>query len=126
MSGPQYFDNPDDSDVVIPEQPPISVYTNEAGAIVIKQFQWEEGDVFVFVLPHNAVALCKGILEAAEVDADAIQNDVTVKDATAKERQRRHREKLRDCHAQKSVTVTAELANDADGRLQESGSTTAG
>jgi hypothetical protein len=76
-------DDPDASDVVIPEQPPISVYTNEAGAIVIKQFQWEEGDVFIFVLPHNAMALCKGILTAAEVDSDAIQSDVTVKDATA-------------------------------------------
>jgi hypothetical protein len=65
-------------------------------------------------------------LEAAEVDADAIQNDVTVKDATAKERQRRHREKLRDCHGQQNVTVTAKPRSELDGHHQVKDSATTG
>ncbi len=125
MSGPEELDDSDESDVVVAEQAPISVYTNEAGAVVINQFQWQDGPVCVFVIPHNAAALCRAILDAAEVDLVLAEREVTAKDATANERQRRRREKLRDSHAQASVTVTAKIANDAGEHHDERGSATA-
>jgi hypothetical protein len=125
MSGPEELDDSDDSDVVVAEQAPISVYTNKAGAVVINQFQWQDGPVCVFVIPHNAAALCRAILDEAEVDLVLAEREVTAKDATANERQRRHREKLRDSHAQNSVTVTANLPNDPDQPCQEKGAAAA-
>src|SRR5260370_16456371 len=107
MSGPEELDDSDESDVVVVEQAPISVYTNQAGAVVINQFQWQDGPVCVFVIPHNAAALCRAILDEAEVDLVLAEREVTAKDATANERQRRHREKLRDRHAQNSTTLPA-------------------
>jgi hypothetical protein len=121
MSGPRDFD--DAWDLAVAEQPPIWVYTNEADAIVIKQYQCEEGNVFIFVRPHNAMALCRKVLEAAEIDPDVVLRDVP-KDVSARERQRRHRERLRDSHGQDNVTVTAKLANDVDEPHQEMGSLT--
>jgi hypothetical protein len=107
MSGPEDLDDSEDSDVVVAEQAPISVYPNEAGTIVINQFQWRDGPVCVFVTPHNVEALCRAMLDAAELDlVISVECEVTAKDSTANERQRRHREKLRDRHGQRNVTVT--------------------
>jgi hypothetical protein len=127
MSGPEELEDAEDSDVVVAEQAPISVYTNEAGAVVINQFQWRDGPVCVFVLPHNVEALCRAMIDAAEVDLIiSAEHEVTTKDATANERQRRHREKLRDRHGRQNVTVTAKPTSEVHGHRQESGSATTG
>jgi hypothetical protein len=127
MSGPEELEDAEDSDVVVAEQAPISVYTNEAGAVVINQFQWRDGPVCVFVMPHNVEALCRAMIDAAEVDLIiSAEHEVTTKDATANERQRRHREKLRDRHGRQNVTVTAKPTSEVHGHRQESGSATTG
>jgi len=124
MIGPKEF-YWEASAVVIPEQAPISVYRNEAGGVVISQYQWPDDPVFVFVLPHNAEALCRAILDAAEVDLIiSAEHEVTAKDPTANDRQRRHRAKLRDSHGQQNVTVTANRTDEIDGDHEERGSAT--
>jgi hypothetical protein len=122
---------PDWSDsplLVIPEQAPICVYTDDKGAIVINQQQWREceDEVFVTVRPELVRALCKAMFKEAGIDPDAEACEVSVKDATANERQRRRRERLRDGHDQNSVTVTGQIANDVDRPHQESGSANPG
>ena len=88
---------------VVQEQSEIFVSSDEDGDVVIRQYRWDEGDVSIFVCPQNVPALVRAILNAAGLDPDVINP----KDATASERQRRHRKKLRDSHANDSVTVTA-------------------
>jgi hypothetical protein len=113
--------------LVIPEQAPICVFMDDDGAIVINQQQWRESDdeVFITVRPEHVRTLCKAILKEAGIDLDTEAREVGIKDATANERQRRHREKLRDGHAQNSVTVTTNLVNDPDEPCHEKGETTA-
>jgi len=113
--------------LAVPEQAPICVYIDDNGAIVINQQQWRESDdeVFITVRPEHVRTLCRAILKEAGIDLDAEAREVIVKDATANERQRRHREKLRDGHAQNSVTVTTNLVNDPDEPSHEKGVPTA-
>jgi hypothetical protein len=127
MLASQLPDYSDDTSLVIPEQAPIRVFTDDGGVVVINQHQWRESEDEVYILfrPEHAAALCRAILKEAGIDPETRGPEVRVKDGTANERQRRRREKLRDSHAHNSVTVTAELANDVDGPHQENGSTTA-
>jgi hypothetical protein len=118
---------PDWSDcslLVVPEQAPICVYLDESGAVVINQQKWRESDdeVFIIVRPEHVRTLCRAIFKEAGIDPDVDAREVSVKDATANERQRRRRERLRDGHDQNSVTVTGQIANDVDGPHQESAS----
>jgi len=122
---------PDWSDsplLVIPEQAPICVYIDDSGAIVINQQQWRESEdeVFITVRPEHVRTLCRAMFKEAGIDSDTESREVSVKDATASERQRRRRERLRDGHEQNSVTVTDQIANDVDGPHQESGSANPG
>ena len=124
MIGPEPF-HWEASAVDIAEQAPISVYLGEGGDVVISQFRWPDDPVCVFVLPQNAVVLCRAILDAAEVDLIiSAEREATPKDATANERQRRHREKLRDRHGQHNVTVTPKPTTEVDGHHQERSSAT--
>ena len=116
----------DPSELAVSEQSPIYVSSDGDGDVVIHQYRWDEGDVLIFLCPHNAAALCRAILKAAEFDAEAVEREINVKDATATERQRRHRQKLRDSHGQDNVTVTAKVVNDVDETHQEIGSSSAG
>ena len=77
-------------------------------AVVIHQVSHDDGDVLIFICPDNAPTLCRAILKAAGLDPDSASCTVTAKDPTANDRQRRHREKLRDSHGRLNVTVTAE------------------
>jgi len=119
---------PDWSDcplLVVPEQAPIRVYLDdESGAVVINQQKWRESDdeVFIIVRSEHVRTLCRAIFKEAGIDPDIDAREVSVKDATANERQRRRRERLRDGHGQNSVTVTDQIANDVDGPHQESAS----
>jgi hypothetical protein len=122
---------PDWSDcslLVVPEQAPICVYLDDSGAIVINQQKWRESDdeVFILVRPEHVRILCSALLKEAGIDPDFDAREVGVKDATATERQRRRRERLRDGHDQNSVTVTGQIANDVDRPHQESGSANPG
>ncbi len=122
---------PDWSDcplLVIPEQAPICVFSEDKGAIVINQQHWRECEDEVFITFHaeHARTLCRAILKEAGIDPDTESREVSVKDATANERQRRRREKLRESHDQDSVTVTAEIANEVADPHQERGSATTG
>src|SRR5260370_28240066 len=117
---------PDWSDcslLVMPEQAPICLFTDDNGGIVITQQHWREceDEVFITVRPENVRALCRAIFKEAGIDPDTEAREVGVKDATANERQRRHRDKLRDGRDQASVTVTAKLANDVDETSHERG-----
>lgn len=124
MSGPQYFEDPV-SGTAVPGQAPIDVFADEDGAVVLHQFQWREGEVFMAFRPEFAFALCRAILEEAGFDPDTVLREVAVKDAHAAERQRRRREKMRDRHGPEAVTVTANPAHDIDEHPQ-GGSATAG
>jgi len=77
MSTPDDFDWFADPAVVLHEQPPIAVYTNATGAIVIRM----GGDIImnydqtVIVLPENAVELCRAILAEAGLDVELVRGD---------------------------------------------------
>ncbi|NEU96952.1 hypothetical protein [Bradyrhizobium uaiense] len=101
-------EGPDISDAVIPDQDAIAVYKNDQGDIAIKQFRWPDEDGSIFVRPEYAFAFCRAVLEKAGFDPDLLLRETKAKDVTANERQRRHREKLRDGHGKDSVIVTAE------------------
>jgi hypothetical protein len=120
MSGPQYFEDPV-SGTAVPGQAPIDVFADDDGAVVIHQFQWREGEVCIAIRPEFAFGLCREILEAAGFDPDTVLREVAVKDAHAAERQRRRREKLRDCHGAEAVTVTAKPAQDMHEHKADSG-----
>jgi hypothetical protein len=126
MLASQVPDYSDDTSLVIPEQAPIRVFTDDGGVVVINQHQWRESEDEVYILfrPEHAFALCRAILKEAGYDPESVLCEVTAKDPHAAERQRRRRERLRDRHAQNSVTVT--VGNDVDGPHQASGPTTAG
>jgi hypothetical protein len=111
--------------LVVPEQAPICVHCDDNGAIVIKQQEWCE-DVFITVRFEHVRTLCRAMFDAAGIDPDIEAREVSVKDATANERQRRHRQRQRDGHEQDSVTVTGQIANDVDGSHQEGGSANPG
>jgi hypothetical protein len=125
MLASQVPDYSDDDDLVIPEQAPIRVFSDDTGAIAINQHQRRESEdeVYIVFRPEHAFALCGAILRAAGFDPDAVLRGVP-KDAGAKERQRRHRGALRDCHGQDNVTATANLAKDVD-EPQKMGASTA-
>lgn len=128
MLASQVPDYSDDTDLVIPEQAPIRVFTDDGGVVVINQHQWRESEDEVYILfrPEHAFGLCRAILKKAGFDPDSVLREVTAKDPHATERQRRRRKKLRDSHDQNIVAVTAKLANDADEHHQRRGSPTAG
>ncbi len=112
---------PDWSDcplLVIPEQAPICVFSEDKGAIVINQQHWRECEDEVFITFHaeHARTLCRAILKEAGIDPDTESREVSVKDAT----------ELRESHDQDSVTVTAEIANEVADPHQERGSATTG
>lgn len=113
----------DDPLLVVHEQPPICLFSDDNGAIYINQQHWRdsEDEVFVIVRPEQALTLCRAILKEAGIDPDAVSREFGAKYVTANERQRRRREKLRDCHAQNSVTVTTNLVNDPDEPCHEKG-----
>src|SRR5258708_24898699 len=96
MLASQVPDYSDDTSLVIPEQAPIRVFTDDGGVVVINQHQWRESEDEVYILfrPEHAAALCRAILKEAGIDPDKRGPEVTVKDGTANERQRRRREKL--------------------------------
>jgi hypothetical protein len=114
-------DYSDDTDLVIPEQPPIRVFTNHGGGVVINQHRWreDEDETYIFFRPEHAFALCRAILKEVGFEPDSVLREVTAKDPHAAERQRRHREKQRDCHGLLTVTVTD---NEVDEPHQEMGS----
>jgi hypothetical protein len=124
----QVPDYSDDTSLVIPEQAPIRVFTDDGGVVVINQHQWRESEDEVYILfrPEHAFALCRAILKEAGFDPDSVLREVAVKDPHATERQRRHREKLRDCHGRPNVTVTAKPTSEVDGHHQERSSATTG
>ncbi|XIA63227.1 hypothetical protein ACFIOY_29030 [Bradyrhizobium sp. TZ2] len=109
----------DPSDLVVSEQSRIFVSTDGDGDVVIHQYCRDRGDSLIYVCPQNALALSRAILKAAGVSSDATTGELTAKRTAANERQRRHREKLRDCHGQKNVTVTK--MNEVDGYHEENG-----
>jgi len=99
-----YGDNA--GDVVVREQASIAVYSNPNSEVVIRRkADWDEdGDVWIVVAPDRARALCESIMRVA---ADLLGEVTTLqisppkpngRDRTAAERQRRHRDKLRDSH----------------------------
>ena len=91
--------NSDNDSIVVPEQPGLAVYSNVAGAIVVReQGCWPDEDVYLIVQPANAERLAAAILALA----DQLLGTTSAKDATAAARQRRRRQKQRDSHA--SVT----------------------
>jgi hypothetical protein len=92
----------------VSEQFATYVFTNKHDDVVIHQVSHDDGDVLIFICPDNAPTLCRAILKAAGLDPDSASCTVTAKDPTANDRQRRHREKLRDSHGRLNVTVTAE------------------
>lgn len=125
MSGFQERIIADPSDRVVSEQSEIFVSTDDDGDVIIHQYRWDEGDVLIFVCPQNALAVSKAILKAAGIDPDATAREVIAERASANERQRRHREKLRDSHADNTVTVTAKLTNELDDTDHERSSSAA-
>lgn len=93
----------DDGDVVVEEQPPVAIYINPKGAIVIRQRaeNRDDDDPFLWFAPQHALAIAKAILEAAGLDAADIA-DLTLETAqvatkpmasTSAARQRRYRDR---------------------------------
>jgi hypothetical protein len=113
---------PDPSDLVVSEQSRIFVSIDDDGDVVIHQYCRDDGDSLIFVCPQNAPVLCSAILKAAGLSPDATAGELTAKRTAANERQRRHREKLRDCHGHQNVTVTAIPTSEVNGHHQEMGS----
>jgi hypothetical protein len=109
--------------LVVHEQSPICVYSDDHGAIHINQQQWREAEdeVVIIVRPEQALTLCRAILNEAGIDPGTASREFSVKDVTANERQRRRREKLRDRHGEATVTVTANLASDVHEPHSEGG-----
>jgi hypothetical protein len=126
MSAFQEHSFPGPSDLVVSLQWRTWVSVHEDGDVVIHQDSRDDGDVFVFISPQNVPALSKALLKAAGLDSDATARELTAKRATANERQRRHRERLRDSHGQDNVTVTANPTSEVDGYHQEEDSAAAG
>ena len=71
MLASQVPDYSDDTSLVIPEQAPIRVFTDDGGVVVINQHQWRESEDEVYILfrPEHAFALCRAILKEADVRA---------------------------------------------------------
>lgn len=112
------FDWCEDPSIVLQEQPPTAIYTNVAGAVVIRQGGdfLQTGDQIVVVRPENVVRLVTAILteagyrpeiakmiidrsdmdwSQAETDFEAIDAHAP-KDRTNAERQRRYRDRKRN------------------------------
>ena len=108
-------------DICVPEQQPVAVYLNPAGDVVIRQPRGDmEEDDFVVVSPSNATRLLWALIDAAGLPYQLIEvlekggfADVErapiraaspgsaapprpKSDATAAERQKRYRERLRN------------------------------
>jgi hypothetical protein len=106
---------------VVAAQGAIGVYTSQAGYIVVRERNPSYVLPCVVFHPQNAEAIIRAIIEEAELPfvlAPKFEEDLgsanrQVKDATAAERQRRRREKLRkgrDSDRDKSVAVTGVTA----------------
>jgi len=114
MTSDDDFDWCSDPTVVLPEQPPLAVYTNGHGGIVIRM----GGDVIqnydqvVIIRPENALGLCRAILAEAGIDVELVRGaavGTTDKPAplmlsksaplSNAERQRRFKEKQRRAEA---------------------------
>jgi hypothetical protein len=67
----EYFDwKTIEEDIVVPEQAAIAVYTNPAGAIVLRQAgqYGPEEDTIIVVQPSHAMALASALLDRAGID----------------------------------------------------------
>jgi hypothetical protein len=95
-----------DEVTVVPEQSPIAVYFNPAGAVVIRQSGGYEDDPFIVVQPEYVGAVAEALLRCIGRDMESpadhlpsafqppsnhANGDIPAKDPTAAERQRRHR-----------------------------------
>ncbi|MET4024382.1 hypothetical protein [Bradyrhizobium sp. S3.2.12] len=109
---------------VVAAQGAIGVYTSQAGYIVVRERDPSYVLPCVIFHPQNAEAIIRAIIQEAELPfvlARKIEEDLapanrSVKDATAAERQRRRREKLRksrDFSRDDNVAVTGVTATQA-------------
>ena len=93
----------DAGDVVIQAQPAVAVNTGPAGVVIRRQADefdemYGHGDILISFSIEHAPAIAAAILEAAGLDATALDPEPTLrrtkaKDPTAAGRQRRHRER---------------------------------
>ncbi len=87
-------------DVIVRSQPAVSVYPGPAGVVIRRQGNYwtGDGDDVIWFAAEQAPAIAAAILEAAGLDATALDPEPTLrrtkaKDPTAAGRQRRHRER---------------------------------
>ncbi len=93
----------DAGDVVVAEQPPVAVYTNPKGAVVVRQRgdDRDDDDAWIWFAPEHAPAVAAAIMAAAGLDATDIadlapepaQDASKPTASTAAERQRRYRQR---------------------------------
>lgn len=94
----------DDGDTIVPAQGAIAVYENLRGNVVVReQVPYPEDDKCIVFLPQYAELIVRRIIEVAglpfalvPIGTPVIGSSSNAKDATAAERQRRRRSKLRD------------------------------
>lgn len=103
----------DDDAVIVRSQPAIAVYSNRAGAIVVRQeAAWDDdSDAFIIVQRQNAPALVRAILAEAGAEAGELVGNKRQGQTAAAERQRRYRQRKRDA----GVTGDASVTGDAHG-----------
>ena len=111
------FDWYDAENLTVPEQAAISVYTNQAGDIVIRQRgEWDDpGDTYIIVRPENAEVLIRAILAEIPPTIRRLPADQfpTGGGTTGANRSRRYRERKR--HAITHVTRDGGCDADRDG-----------
>jgi len=59
--------------IVLANQPETKVYTGETGQIVIKQEDWEQNDMVIFIDWVHARTICEAIMAEAEIARAAQQ-----------------------------------------------------
>ena len=64
------FDWFDSTQIVVPEQSAIAVYTNKACNVEIRQTNWMSDDVWIEISPIHVPRLVAAMLEAANLPAD--------------------------------------------------------
>lgn len=98
------FDWTGSGSIAVAEQLAIAIYPNPKGVVVVRQERaWDEdSDTVIFVNPDHARAVAAAILEAAGLEPDVVIAGLLappatppVADPTAAERQRRHRQRLK-------------------------------
>jgi hypothetical protein len=85
-----------DGDVVIEAQSRIAVYTNAAGAVVIRAQDWPDDDHFIVVARNNVAKLVEALAEEAGLDLGPSRAEPeTMPKATSAgaERSRRYRQR---------------------------------